>query len=192
MWNWAVRSALVPIFWTSFWTALRAMVPRTNVFVTSCQNFPYSSGAPPTRVTRRMWGPVQPWLKALSMVRLMDAEMVIDTRNDEPELINARKWRARKCSTLHYHGMDHKAMRTRTYVLQKFRRTTLRFVCTEPSQFSARPWASVQEIKVATTKYGCTWTLPAINMLMSHEEIMSNVSSSKKGPALARLTKRKA
>ena len=53
--------------------------------------------------------------------------MVIDTRNDEPELMNARKWPARKGSmevmtgrTLHYHGMGHKAMRTRTYVLQRF------------------------------------------------------------------------
>ena len=53
--------------------------------------------------------------------------MVIDTRNNEPELMNARTWRARKGSMevktgrlWHYHGMDHKAMRTRTYVLQKF------------------------------------------------------------------------
>ena len=45
-----------------------------------------------------------------------------------------------------------------------------RSVYTEPSQFLARPWASVQEIRLATTKYGCTWTLSATDMLMCHEE----------------------
>ena len=67
------------------------------------------------------------WLEALSMFWLMDAEMVIDTRNNEPELMNARTWRARKGlmevmtgRTFRYHGMEHKARRTRTYVLQKF------------------------------------------------------------------------
>ena len=71
------------------------------------------------------------------------------------------------------------------------RTTHGRSVYTEPSQLLARPWASVQEIRVATTKYGYTWTLSAIDMLMSHEETMSNVSSSRKGPAPTRLTKRK-
>ena len=65
--------------------------------------------------------------------------------------------------------------------------TNGRFVCAEPSKFTARRWASVQEVKIATT-----WTLSAINMLMSHEEITNNVSFSKKDPALNRLTKRKA
>ena len=63
--------------------------------------------------------------------------------------------------------------------------------CTEPLQFPVRPRASVREIKLATTKYSYTWTLSAINMLMSHEEITSNVSS-RKDPAFTRLTKRKA
>ena len=30
------------------------------------------------------------------MFWLMDAEMVLETRNNEPELINVRTWRARK------------------------------------------------------------------------------------------------
>ena len=57
----------------------------------------------------------------------MNADMVIETRDNEPELINARTWRARKGlkevmtgRTLHYHGMDHKARRKWAYVLQKF------------------------------------------------------------------------
>ena len=66
-----------------------------------------------------------------------------------------------------------------------------RLYCTEPLRFPVRPWASVREIKVATTKYGYTWTLSAIRMLMGHEEITSNVSS-RKDPAFTRLTKRKA
>ena len=33
---------------------------------------------------------------------------------------------------------------------------------------SARPWASVRETKVAIMRYGCTWTLSAFNLLMSH------------------------
>ena len=64
-------------------------------------------------------------LDAPSMFWLMNAEMVIETRDNEPELLNARTWRARKGSmqvmkgrTWHYHGIDHKAKRTRTYVLQ--------------------------------------------------------------------------
>ena len=58
----------------------------------------------------------------------MNAEMVLETRNNEPELINARTWRARNGlmevetgRTWPYHGIDHKAKRTRKYVLQKFR-----------------------------------------------------------------------
>ena len=51
-----------------------------------------------------------------------------------------------------------------------------KFVYTEPSQFPARPWASVRETKVATTKYGCSWTLLATSMLTPHVEIMSNGS----------------
>ena len=66
-----------------------------------------------------------------------------------------------------------------------------RFVYTEPSQFLGKPWAFVKEIKVATTQYGYTLTLSAISMLTSHEEITSNVSSSRKGPASTRLTKKK-
>ena len=50
---------------------------------------------------------------------------------------------------------------------------------------------SSREIKVAT-RYGYTWTLSAIDMHTSHEETMSNMSSSRKGPAPTRLTKRKA
>ena len=46
-------------------------------------------------VSRRLWEPVEHWLEALSMFSLMDAEMVIGS-NNEPELMNARTWRARK------------------------------------------------------------------------------------------------
>ena len=67
----------------------------------------------------------------------------------------------------------------------------VRFVHTGPSQFLENSWASVREIRVATTKCGYTWTLSAIGMLTSHEEIASNVSSSRKGPAPTRLQKRK-
>ena len=63
----------------------------------------------------------------LSMFWLMDAEMVSDSRKNEPELMNARTWRGRKGSmevmtgrSWHYHGMTHNAMRTRTYERQKF------------------------------------------------------------------------
>ena len=45
--------------------------------------------------------------------------------------------------------------------------------------------------QVAIMRYGCTWTLLAISMLMSHEETTSNASSLKRGPAHTRLTKRK-
>ena len=51
---------------------------------------------------------------------------VTDSRKNEPELMNARTWRARKGSmevmtsrSWHYHGMNHNAMKTRTYVPQK-------------------------------------------------------------------------
>ena len=66
-----------------------------------------------------------------------------------------------------------------------------RFVYTGPLQFPARSLASVQKIRVATTKYGCTWTSSATAMLTCHEEIMSNVSFSRKGLAPPRLPKRK-
>ena len=63
----------------------------------------------------------------LSMLWLMDAEMVSDSRKNEPERMNARTWRARKGSmevmtsrSWHYHGMNHNAMRTRTYERQQF------------------------------------------------------------------------
>ena len=63
----------------------------------------------------------------LSMLWLMDAEMVSDSRKSEPELMNARTWRGRKGSmevmtgrSWHYHGMNHNAMRTRTYERQQF------------------------------------------------------------------------
>ena len=49
----------------------------------------------------------------------------------------------------------------------------------------------LKEIKNATTKYGYTWTLSAINMLTSHEEITTNVSSSTKGPASTRKRSRR-
>ena len=62
----------------------------------------------------------------LSMLWLMDAEMVSDSRKSEPELMNARTWRTRKGSmdlmtgrSWHYHGMNHNARSTRTYVPQK-------------------------------------------------------------------------
>ena len=74
-----------------------------------------------------MRSPVLHWLEALSMFWLMDAEMVIDTRNKKLELLIAKTWKERKDSmeimtsrTWHYHRMDHKAMRTQTFVLQKF------------------------------------------------------------------------
>ena len=58
---------------------------------------------------------------------LTNAAIVIETRDNEPEPINARTWRARKglmevmtSRTWHYHGMDQKAKRTRECVLQKF------------------------------------------------------------------------
>ena len=61
------------------------------------------------------------------MFWLMNAEMVFETRNNEPELINVRTWRGRKGlmevmtgRTWHHHEMDHKAERTRENVLQKF------------------------------------------------------------------------
>ena len=75
--------------------------------------------------------------------------------------------------------------------ISRTRMTNGRFVCTEPSQLTARPWASVQEIKVATTKCGCTCTLLATSMLTLHEEITSNGSFSKKGPVHTRLYKEK-
>ena len=52
--------------------------------------------------------------------------------------------------------------------------------------------ASVQEIKVATSKCGCTCTLLATSKLALLEEITSNGSFSKKGPVHTRQTKRKA
>ena len=52
--------------------------------------------------------------------------MVIDDRSNEPVLVTARTWKDRKDSmevmsgrTLRYHGMNHKAMRTRTSVLHR-------------------------------------------------------------------------
>ena len=61
------------------------------------------------------------------MFWLMDAEMVIDDRSNEPVLMTAGTWRDRKDSmevmtgrAWHYRGINHKAMRTRTSVLHKF------------------------------------------------------------------------
>ena len=49
------------------------------------------------------------------------------THNNEPKPRNARTWCARRSlmevmtgRTWPYHGLDHKAMKTREYVLQKF------------------------------------------------------------------------
>ena len=52
------------------------------------------------------------------------------------------------------------------------------------------PEPSSKETKVATTRYGYTWTLSAIDMLTSHEDTTSNVSSSRKDPAPSRQTER--
>ena len=73
-------------------------------------------------------GPVPRWLKALSMCWLMDAETVIHDRTNEPVLTTARTWGGSRRldgsymtgRTWHYHGMSHKATRTRTSVLQWF------------------------------------------------------------------------
>ena len=68
----------------------------------------------------------------LSVLWLMDEEMVSDSRKNEPERMSARTWRARKGSmevmtsrSWHYHGMNHNAMRTRTYERQKFWRDNI-------------------------------------------------------------------
>ena len=66
-----------------------------------------------------------------------------------------------------------------------------RSVCVELSQIPARPSASVQKIKVATMRCGCTRTLSAISMLTSHEENTNSGSSSKKGPAYTPANKEK-
>ena len=98
----------------------------TNVFVTSTQQFGEHLRCASSSCPHCMWGPVPRWLKAWSMFWLLDAEMVIDDRPNEPVLTTAGTWRTRKDSmevrigrTWHYHGMDDKAMRTRTYILQK-------------------------------------------------------------------------
>ena len=55
-----------------------------------------------------------------------------------------------------------------TYVVLSSTQTFVdngRSVCVELSQFPARPSASVQKIKVATMRCGCTWTLLAISVL---------------------------
>ena len=65
--------------------------------------------------------------EAQNMFWLMNAELVIGTRNNELELINARTCRARKGlmevltgRTWPYHGMDHSALKTQECVLRKF------------------------------------------------------------------------
>ena len=62
----------------------------------------------------------------------------------------------------------------------------------ELSQFTTRPSASVQKMKVAIMRCGCTWTVLTISMLTRHEENSSSGSSSKKGLVHTRLTRRKA
>ena len=78
-------------------------------------------------------------------------------------------------------------------VLSNTRTRTMygRFVYTGAVQSLEQPCAFVKEIRVATTKYGFVWTLSAIDMLTSHDEITINVSSSRKGPTPTRLPKRK-
>ena len=53
-----------------------------------------------------------------------------------------------------------------------------------------KPLAFVKGIRGATTKNSYIWTLSAVDMLTSHEEITFNVSSSRKGPAPSRLPKK--
>ena len=82
-----------------------------------------------------------------------------------------------------------------TYVVLSSPRTLVkngRSVCMKLSQLPTRPSASVQKIKVAIMRCGCTWTLWTTSMLTRHEGNTSNGSSSKKSPLHTRLTRRRA
>ena len=58
-------------------------------------------------------------------------------------------------------------------------------------QFLEKYWVSVKEIRVATMKYGYTWTSSAIDTLTDHERTMIIVHISRKSLAPTRLPKKK-
>ena len=116
-----IQGTFFKILWVCLWTTLRAIVDGQTCLWQALTNFASCSCPHCT------WDPVSRWLKVLSTFWLMDAEMVIDDRFQWNCSCDCRTWRDRKDSTevmtgrtWHYHGMNHKFMRTRTSVLQRF------------------------------------------------------------------------
>ena len=62
------QSTSVTKWWACSWTALRATVPWTNVFVAGSQYFPELSGAPPAPSLHRFGRPTQPWTQSFEHV----------------------------------------------------------------------------------------------------------------------------
>ena len=73
--------------------------------------------------------------------------------------------------------------------LQKKRKAAVQKESAETQEYES---CRQNDVGVDMNEFGFSWTLLAINMHMSLEEIMSSGSSSKKGPAHTRLARKRA